>query len=49
VTKIKAEMLNASCSATCKEHGGTERLRELLMVSSELNLPEVWQIQQATD
>lgn len=49
VTKIKAERLNALYSATGKEHGRTKRLRELLTVNSKLNLPEIWQIQQAAD
>lgn len=49
MTKIKAERLNALCSATGEEHGGTQRVRELLTVNSELNLPEIWQIQQASD
>lgn len=49
VTKIKAERLNALCSATGEEHWRTKRLRELLTVNSELNLPEIWQIEQAAD
>lgn len=49
VTKIKAERLDALCPATGKEHGRIKRLRELLMFNGELNLPEIWQIQQAAD
>lgn len=49
VTKIKAERLNALCSATGEEHWRTKRLRELLTVNSELNLPEICQIEQAAD
>lgn len=46
MTKIKAERLNALCSATGKEQERTKRLRELLTVKSKLSLPEICQIEQ---